>query len=186
MEFLFPNIINKQYYLIHNVLLKHDLELLDINSKEYNKQLKKNRNTNKIIEDTSLIDINSDLHCYFKIIGNPDKTIEINNWKLYSLNTSLNIYGEYYGSKLFDIASKDIGMGYYLNVTYNLKKKMCCLTIQGGSNIYDRESNYKNLTFYNWTTDDIFCLYYFLDNLDKDNKFWFKWVLTENDRGPFF
>ena len=77
-------------------------------------------------------------------------------------------------------------MGYYFNLTYNIKKDKICLSIQGGSNIYDKESNYKQLLFYKWIDEDLFDIKYLLLNLHKDNAFWFKWVIKDNDRGPFY
>ena len=191
MEFQFaPKLINKKYIQIYNILSNYDKQIYsNFNTCEkYHKNIDKHKiyNINKILEDTKLIKKNTDIYFYYKILDNPFKTIEYNDWHLFSLTKSLNMYAEYYGNSLFDIGSKNIGMGYYFNLTYNIKKNKICLSIQGGSNIYDKESNYKQLLFYKWLEDDLFDIEYLLLNLDKSNNFWFQWVIRENNFGPFY
>lgn len=176
MDILFSNkLINKRYKYLYNVLKLRD-KTIDINL-ENNIHLEDN--INLVLINSSVITKNTDLYYYFKILDSPHKSLYYNGWNMYSLNNCLNIYAEYYGNKLFDLGSKQIGMGYRLNFTYNLDINKVCITIQGGKNIYDKERNFKALLAYNWDPSNLFSFDYLLSNLDKNNDFWEKWFIND-------
>ena len=149
--------INNNYRIqkIINVLQKSKLSENNYNSIKvpffkqndiYNFNI--SNNSNNINEEKLPKKLNNNIKLIYKILNNPDKEIYLNEWTIISMNNALNIYDDYCknGQKnVFDIGYKYEGMGHVSVISCDLNSNLLFLRPDGGSNGYDRQSNFENL-----------------------------------------
>jgi len=89
-----------------------------------------------------------DFYIYYKTI---DKEIYINNWTFMSLSNIIEICNKYKLQNIntIDIAFKYHGMGHIKILFYDPRINSLNFRMDGGSNSYDREYNFKKLIEYN-------------------------------------
>ena len=127
---------------------------------------------NKII--TNLPEsLNRNIKLIYYLLGNPDKEIYLAEWTIMSVNKALKVYEDkckYEQINIFDIAFRYIGMGHIEILSCDLKTHLLFYRRDGGSNVYDRELNFKEVI--QKSTDD-YDKFYFSD--------WFYNIKFEND-----
>ena len=96
-------------------------------------------------------DLNDNIIMIYRLIGNYDIELYLDDWCFMSLKTCLNKY-QYYLSrnqdKLFDIAYKYNGMGHVKVLSCDLQNHLLFYRDDGGSNDYDRELNLEQAITY--------------------------------------
>ena len=89
-----------------------------------------------------------DFYIFFKTL---DQEIYINNWTFMSLSNIIEIYNKYKSKNIntIDIAFMYHGMGHIKILYYDPRINSINFRMDGGSNSYDREYNFKKLIEYN-------------------------------------
>jgi hypothetical protein len=96
-------------------------------------------------------DLNDNIIMIYRLIGNYDKELYLDDWCFMSLKESLNRYQYYLTNnqdKLFDIAYKYNGMGHIKVLSCDLQNHLLFYRDDGGSNDYDRENNLEKALIY--------------------------------------
>ena len=123
---------------------------------------------------TSIPELPDNLNRHFKIfyevIGDPKIEIYIGEWTMMSLDEVLEKYNHYCseGQKnVFDIGYRYMGMGHIEVLSCNLYNHLLFYRMDGGSNGWDREANYKDIINFDYQKYEYF---YFTDWLKKVNE----------------
>ena len=101
------------------------------------------------ISDERLINFPVLLAAIYKTIGDDSVEFNYGNWTflgLKNIEKRTQIYQKDDQHKLVDIGIKYHGMGFCYVCSINIDSKMICFRIDGGSNDWDRENNYKIFT----------------------------------------
>tara|TARA_Y100000389_G_C17385672_1_gene476895 strand:+ start:531 stop:1076 length:546 start_codon:yes stop_codon:yes gene_type:complete len=105
-------------------------------------------NFNSINEDKIPQSLNRNIINIYKILGDPNKEIYINDWTIMSLNKAISIYELYCNNgqtNVFDIGFSYIGMGHINIISCDLNNHLLFYHHGGGSNGYDREESFNNI-----------------------------------------
>jgi hypothetical protein len=120
---------------------------------------------------TSIPELPDNLNRHFKIfyevVGDPTIEIYIKEWTMMSLDEVLKRYNHYCseGQKnVFDIGYRYRGMGHIEVLSCNLYNHLLFYRMDGGSNGWDREANYKDVINFDYQKYEYF---YFTDWLSK-------------------
>jgi hypothetical protein len=113
--------------------------------------------------------LNRNIKLFYEIIGDPKIEVYIGEWIMMSLNEVLEKYKQLCseGQKLvFDIGYRYMGMGHIEVLSCNLHNHLLFYRMDGGSNGWDRELNYKKVINFNYQDYKYF---YFTDWLNEIN-----------------
>ena len=142
----------KQINNIMNVLKKSKLSSNNYDSTQepfFNRDGKKD--TFEINFDTinNIPDgINRNISLIYDILGSSKREIYIGEWVIMSLDKAIKIYKEYCNhgqKKVFDIGFRYMGMGHIEIISCDLESHLLFFHPGGGSNGWDRESNFNEI-----------------------------------------
>ena len=114
--------------------------------------------------------LNQNISLMYKIIGDSEREVYMGNWTIMSLNKVKEIYKEYCSNdqkRIVDIAFTYMGLGHINVMSCDLETHNLFFHRAGGSNGWDRDSNYKETIKMDPGSVK---QYYFMDwfqNLDK-------------------
>ena len=92
--------------------------------------------------------LNCNVKTIYEIIGNMEREIYLGEWTIMTIKRAFEIYGQYKnnGQKtVFDFGFRYMGMGHIEIVSCNLEDYSIFFHPAGGSNGYDRESNFQDI-----------------------------------------
>ena len=92
--------------------------------------------------------LNRNIKLIYRILGNPNKEIYLNEWTILSYKDAFEQYKDYCnkGQKnIFNIAYRYLGMGHVEVLSCDLITHLLFYRKDGGSNGYDREINYNDI-----------------------------------------
>ena len=92
--------------------------------------------------------INRNILLIYNILGNSKKEIYLNDWTIFSLENAIEYYNEYckHGqTKIFNVAYRYAGMGHIEVLSCDLDSHLLFYRMDGGSNGWDREANFKSV-----------------------------------------
>ena len=92
--------------------------------------------------------LNRNIILIYKILGVPNKELYIGEWTILSLKKALSIYEDFCNNgqnNVFDIGYRYLGMGHIQLISCDLKSHLLFYRRDGGTNGYERETNYKNV-----------------------------------------
>jgi len=95
--------------------------------------------------------LNRHMKIFYELVGNPDLEVYIGDFTFMSLTKCLENYNEYclnQQKSVFDIGFRYAGMGHIIVTSCDLNNHLLFERMDGGSNGYDREANYKELLNY--------------------------------------
>ncbi len=110
--------------------------------------------------------LNNSIQMMYKIIGDPNKEVYINDWIIIPFNRAnqqYNYYKEKGQYKIFDIGYVYMGMGHIKVLACDLSTHMLFYYNAGGSNCYESKNNFKETLTMNPSLEP---QYYFIDWFD--------------------
>ena len=114
--------------------------------------------------------LNRHFKLFYEIVGDPKIEVYIGEWIMMSLNEVLENYKQLCSEgqeTVFDIGYRYKGMGHIEVLSCNLYNHLLFYRMDGGSNDWDREANYKNIINFNYKEYKYF---YFTDWLNQVNQ----------------
>lgn len=96
-------------------------------------------------------DLNDNIIMIYRLIGNYDIELYLDDWCFMSLKSCINKYHYYLTrnqDKIFDIAYKYMGMGHVKVLSCDLQNHLLFYRNDGGSNDYEREYNLEQAITY--------------------------------------
>tara|TARA_Y100000817_G_scaffold292780_1_gene265252 strand:+ start:118 stop:654 length:537 start_codon:yes stop_codon:yes gene_type:complete len=114
--------------------------------------------------------LNRHFKLFYEIVSNPKIEVYIGEWIMMSLNEVLENYKQLCSKgqeTVFDIGYRYKGMGHIEVLSCNLYNHLLFYRMDGGSNDWDREANYKNIINFNYKEYQYF---YFTDWLSQVNQ----------------
>lgn len=116
--------------------------------------------------------LNRHVKLIFEITGDPDIEIYHNGWTIMSLNKCLERYNHLCNDNpdnvVFDFGFRYMGMGHIEMVSCNLYNHLLFYHMDGGSNGWDREANYKELVNFNYQKYKYIFFNQWLSKLNKE------------------
>jgi hypothetical protein len=112
--------------------------------------------------------LNRHMKIFYELIGNPDTEVYIGDYTIMSLTKCLQNYNDYCVNdqkSVFDIAFRYAGMGHVVVISCDLNNHLLFERMDGGSNGYDREANYKDLLDYQTGSKKYIYFYQFKEKL---------------------
>ena len=103
--------------------------------------------------------LNRHFKMLYQVVGDPEREVYIDGWTIMSLNEAMTQYKEYCskGQKnVFNIGYRYAGMGHVEMLSCNLYNHLLFIRMDGGSNGWDREYNYKKVINFNHREYDYF------------------------------
>ena len=95
--------------------------------------------------------LNRHMKIFYELVGNPNTEVYIGDFTFMSLTKCLENYNNYCANDqktVFDIGFRYAGMGHIIVTSCDLNNHLLFERMDGGSNGYDREANYKELLNY--------------------------------------
>ena len=92
--------------------------------------------------------LNCNVKNIYEIIGNMEREVYLGEWTIITIERALKMYEQYKvngQTKVFDFGIRYMGMGHIEIVSCNLKDYSIFFHPGGGSNGYDRESNFQDI-----------------------------------------
>jgi len=115
--------------------------------------------------------LNRHVKLIYEITGDPDIEIYINGWTIMSLNQCLERYQQLCKDNpdnvVFDFGFRYMGMGHVQMISCNLYNHLLFNHMDGGSNGWDREANYKELVEFNYQKYNYIFFNQWLNELNK-------------------
>jgi len=111
--------------------------------------------------------LNNSIQMMYKIIGDPDKEVYVNDWTIIPFNRAkqkYNCYKEKGQHKIFDIGYVYMGMGHIKVLACDLSTHMLFYHYAGGANGYESEYNFNEIVKMNPSIEAT--QHYFIDWFD--------------------
>ena len=113
--------------------------------------------------------LNRHFKLFYQVLGNSDREVYINEWTIMSLNEALKQYKDYCSkgqTNVFNIGYKYAGMGHIEVLSCNLYNHLLFMRMDGGSNGWDREYNYKKVLNFDYKDYEYFYFNEWYNNLN--------------------